>query len=119
MGRTWEVFSWLLATKLPPKITATVIQQVAAEFLFETTTKRRVGWLIDGSSVVDYEPNAAEQIKAKLEALACHGLRFVAFVHPNSLIRVVVLNVAVSGIVFRGFETFREAEGWFRRRCPT
>lgn len=114
MQRTREVFSWLAATKLPAKITRENIDAVAQEFI---AGKPRLGWLIDGSSVVDYDSDVVDHIRIRLGALSRHGLRYVAFVHPNSLIRSVVLNVVVPGVVLRGFETARDAEGWFRKRC--
>lgn len=116
--KTWEVFSWMIATTFSQRVTSAAISQACVEFLTLNAIRPRVGWLIDGSSATDYDPHAPEEIKAQLQVLAGHGLRYVAFVHPSSLIRTLVLAVTIPGITLKGFDTYRDAESWFRRRCP-
>lgn len=114
---TKQVFSWLLATTFPPAVTAATVQVAAHQFKEFSRERPRKGWMIDASTVTEYDPSAFPQIQSTLESLAIFGLRYVGFVQPNELARAFVSSMIVPVLRIRGFATPRDAEAWFRRSC--
>lgn len=106
-------------TALPTRVSAESISVAATQFREVSGGVGRVkkGWLVDATDVSDYDPAAFSQIQVSLETLALYGLRYVAFVHPNEIVRGMVASISVPLLRIREFATVRDAEGWFRRSC--